>query len=304
MNSTTRRKFLNQTALLSLAALAGQSFVPGKYKPRLSFSTLGCPDWSFGQAMDFAAAHGYVGIEVRGIGPEMELTKCAEFLTAGARAETVRKMKDKGLSFSDLGSSCNLHESEPGLRQRNLDEGRRYIDLAAQIGCPHVRVFPNSIPKDKDRNETLGLISGGLLDLADHARGGPVTVLMETHGDLSHVSDVEGVMAQVDHPHAGLVWDIVNMWIDTGESPADVYPRLKKHIRHTHIKDARKRGDKIDYVFLGQGEAPIFQAIDILAKDNYKGYFSFEWEKRWHPEIAAPELAFADYSEKMKTHFN
>jgi sugar phosphate isomerase/epimerase len=277
--------------------------MPVKYKPRLSFSTLGCPDWTFGQVMDFAATHGYSGIEIRGIGKEMELTQCAEFLTAGARAETARKMKDKGLSFSDLGSSCNLHESEKGLRQKNLDEGRRYIDLAAQIGCPYIRVFPNNLPKDKDRGDTLGLIAGGLLDLADHARGGPVTVLMETHGDLTHVADIEAVMAQVDHPHAGLVWDIVNMWIDTGESPADVYPRIKKHIRHTHIKDARRQGEKIDYLFLGQGETPIFQAVDLLARDFYKGYFSFEWEKRWHPEIAEPDLAFADYAEKMRSHF-
>ncbi len=301
---STRRSFLRNTGLTMGAAAMGFGFTDPKYTPRLSFSTLGCPSWTFPQTMDFAAAHGFAAIEVRGIGTEMELTKCAEFVNAGARADMLRRMKDKGLSFSDLGSSCNLHEPGMGLRQKNLEEGRRYIDLAAEIGCPFVRVFPNNLPKDKDKRETLDLIAGGLLDLADHARNGPVTVLMETHGDLVQVADIEAVMSQIQHKHAGLVWDIVNMWIETGESPADVYPRLRKHIRHTHIKDARKQGEKIDYLFLGQGEAPIFQAIDILAKDNYKGYFSFEWEKRWHPEIAEPEQAFADYAEKMKAHFS
>lgn len=303
MNPTSRREFLGQAAVLGLGAMTGASFAPAKYQPRLSFSTLGCPSWTFPQTMDFAAAHGYSAIEVRGIGAEMELTKCAEFLNAGARAQTARQMKDKGLAFSDLGSSCNLHEAGMGLRQKNLDEGRRYIDLAAEIGCPFIRVFPNNLPKDRDRNETMDLMAGGLLDLADHAKGTPVTVLMETHGDLIRVADIEAVMSQVQHKHAGLVWDIVNMWIETGESPAMVYPRIKKHIRHTHIKDARKTGDKIEYLFLGQGETPVFQAIDLLAKDNYKGYFSFEWEKRWHPEIAEPEPAFTDYAEKMKAHF-
>jgi sugar phosphate isomerase/epimerase len=164
-------------------------------------------------------------------------------------------------------------------------------------------VFPNNLPKDQDKDGTLALIAGGLLDLAEHAQGTPVKVLMETHGDLIHVNDITAVMNQVDHPHAGLVWDIVNMWIETGESPDSVYPQLKKHIHHTHIKDARKHDEKIEYLFLGQGETPIFRAIDLLARDNYKGYFSFEWEKRWHPEIAEPDLAFADYSEKMRSHF-
>jgi predicted xylose isomerase-like sugar epimerase len=45
---------------------------------------------------------------------------------------------------------------------------------------------------------------------------------------------------------------------------------------------------------------PISQAIKLLAKDGYKGYYSFEWEKLWHPEIDAPEIALADYPKAMK----
>ena len=60
---------------------------------------------------------------------------------------------------------------------------------------------------------------------------------------------------------------------------------------------------KIQYVFLGQGEVPIFEAIDALSKGGYKGYYSFEWEKLWHPEIAEPELAIADYAKVMRGHF-
>ncbi len=60
---------------------------------------------------------------------------------------------------------------------------------------------------------------------------------------------------------------------------------------------------KSNTFFLGQGEVPIFEAIDALAKDNYKGYYGFEWEKLWHPEIAEPEFALADYARAMKQHF-
>jgi len=54
---------------------------------------------------------------------------------------------------------------------------------------------------------------------------------------------------------------------------------------------------------LGQGEVPIFEAINVLSKGGYKGYYSFEWEKLWHPEIVEPEIALADYSKVMKERF-
>ena len=60
---------------------------------------------------------------------------------------------------------------------------------------------------------------------------------------------------------------------------------------------------KYQYKLLGQGEVPVFEAIDVLVKDGYKGYYSFEWEKLWHPEIAAPEIALDDYAKVMKKHF-
>jgi hypothetical protein len=33
-----------------------------------------------------------------------------------------------------------------------------------------------------------------------------------------------------------------------------------------------------------------------LARVQYKGFYSFEWEKRWHPEIEEPSVAFAQFA--------
>ena len=81
-----------------------------------------------------------------------------------------------------------------------------------------------------------------------------------------------------------------------------MYKKLKKYIRHTHIKDAIVADGKPQYKLLGQGEVPIIDAIKILKKGDFKGYYSFEWEKLWHPEILDPEIAFADYPKVMKQH--
>jgi sugar phosphate isomerase/epimerase len=150
----------------------------------------------------------------------------------------------------------------------------------------------------------MDLIAKGLLELGNHANGSNVDVLIETHGDLLFIDDLEKVMKTAEHKNVGLIWDVTNMWAKTKESPKDAYARLKKYIRHTHIKDAKLVDDKIQYVLMGKGDVPIFDAIDALSSGGYKGYYSFEWEKLWHPEIDAPEIAIADYPKAMQKWFD
>jgi sugar phosphate isomerase/epimerase len=281
MRHPSRRRFLQTATLLMAAGFTGFGFDTKPEKLKLSFSTLGCPDWDLPTIVNFAAAHGYTGIELRGIQRELDLTKVTIFNSAASRAATIALMNEK-----------------------NLDEGKRFIDLAQQINCPFIRVFPNNFPNDQDKQTTMELITSGLLELADYAKHTNITVLMETHGDLVKSEDLLTIMQAAEHPNAGLVWDVANMWNVTKEPPAQVYEKLKKYIRHTHIKDAKMVDGKLQYTFLGKGEVPIFTAIDLLRNDRFRGYYSFEWEKLWHPEIEASDLAFADYAKKMKDHFN
>ena len=303
MPHTTRKEFLQTSAVLLATIVTGTSFHFKKNKPLLSFSTLGCPDWTFHQITSFAVQHGYKGIEVRGLQRQMDLTKCPEFSTEENRKATLALMKEKGLRFVGLGSSANLHFPDGAEREKNLADAKSFIDLAQQINCPYIRVFPNNFIKGQEKNTTIDLIIKGLLELGDYAKEKNVSVLMESHGDVVKIEDLEKIMRSAEHTNVGLVWDISNMWTVTKESPVEAYKKLKKYIRHTHIKDAKLIDGKPQYTLLGQGEVPIFEAIDALSKGGYKGYYSFEWEKMWHPEIAEPEIAIADYSKVMKQHF-
>ena len=239
----------------------------------------------------FLVANGYDGIEIRGILRELDLTKCPEFNSIDKINETRKRIEDKKLKIVDLGSSAAMHHPVGSDRQKSIDEGKRFIDLAQQLNCPNVRVFPNELPKDDTRKAVIELVIKGLQELGEYAKGTNVSVLMESHGDAVKTEELKYIMESVAGAHNGLVWDIVNMWTVTKEPPAAVYQQLKKYIRHTHIKDADITADgKINYVLLGKGQTPIFDAIDVLSKDGYKGYYSFEWEKMWHPEILEPKL--------------
>lgn len=299
----SRKQFIQNSAILFAAAMSGSAFTLQKNKPLLAFSTLGCPDWSFQKIVDFAAANGYSGLEVRGIKRQMDLTKCDEFSSPEQIRATLSLMKEKGLKFINLGASANMHFHEGPEKEKSITEAKSFIDLAQKINCPYVRVFPNKFPKDRTKDQTIQTVAENLLTLGKYAKERNVIVLLETHGDFSGSDDILKVMKAASHPNIALVWDISNMWTITKESPQEVYKKLKKYIVHTHIKDAKLNGDKLQYSLLGQGDVPIFEAIDLLYKDGYKGYYSFEWEKLWHPEIAEPEIAISHYAKAMKKHF-
>ncbi len=289
-----RRDFLFKTSgFLGLSALK----FSGNDMPKLSFSTLGCPGWDFDKILEQAVLHHYQGIELRGILGQLDLTKINLFTPLNI-ASTRRKTSDLGIQIVNLGSSANLHFIDIQKRQSNLDDAKKFIDLASQLNCPFVRVFPNDLPANQKDSDTLDAISSALQVLGDHANGSKVKVLLESHGKVIRAQQLLQIMQQANHSRVGLVWDFFNMWSVTKEPIQDVYQLLHPYILHTHIKDAILTEKGENYTLIGQGNAPVKQAVQLLQKGNYQGYYSFEWEKLWHPEIAEPEIAiphFASY---------
>jgi sugar phosphate isomerase/epimerase len=96
-------------------------------------------------------------------------------------ASTRREVEDKKLKIVNLGSSANMHFLDPAKRQKNLDEAKKYIELADQLGCPFIRVFPNDLPKDQDEKATVGAIISSLVELGDYAKSSGVKVLLEIY---------------------------------------------------------------------------------------------------------------------------
>ena len=298
MKLQTRRAFLETSAgLMALAAL-NPLFKENKKTEKLAFSTLGCPDWRLKQIVDCSVENGYKGFEIRGLAGEMDLPKCPEFNKTNLPA-SLRLIKDNDIKIINLGSSVNLHFAQEEKRKSNLDDAKRFIDLAEQLECPFVRVFPDDLPPDQSVEQTLDLIISGLITLGEYAKGSNVSILLESHGKVVYKDMLLKIMAAANHPKVGLIWDFFNMWVVTKESPKEVFDTLGKYIKHVHIKDANLVDGKPAYCLIGQGVAPLREAMDSLKRSNYKGYYSFEWEKKWHPEIQDPEIAFPHFAKEI-----
>ena len=130
LKNIKRRNFLKTCAVLTASFYTASSFTTKRYKPLLSFSTLGCPDWDFQKIVTFASTHNYDGIEVRGIQRELDLTKAIPFNSKQNIANSLKLMQDHNLKFVNLGSSAALHFTEGAERQKNIDAAKRFIDLA------------------------------------------------------------------------------------------------------------------------------------------------------------------------------
>lgn len=294
---SNRREFLKQSSgLIGLSAL---DFTAPK-KALLSFSTLGCPAWTFSQALNHAAENQYAGIEIRGIKGDLDLPKNPIFSAANIAA-TRREVADKKGKIVNLGSSANMHFLDPKKRQSNLDDAKKYIDLAHQLDCPFIRVFPNDLPKDQEEQATINTIIQSLITLGDYANSSGVKVLLESHGKVIKSDMLLHIMQEANHGNVGLVWDFFNMWSVTKEAPADMYQQLKKYIYHTHIKDALLTEKGETYTLVGEGNAPVKEALHALKSGGYAGYYSFEWEKMWHPEIQEPEIALPHFAKNFSS---
>jgi hypothetical protein len=44
--------------------------------------------------------------------------------------------------------------------------------------------------------------------------------------------------------------------------------------------------------------------VQALRRLRYQGYYCFEWEKVWHPDLAEPEMVFPDYVRVMTGYLN
>jgi sugar phosphate isomerase/epimerase len=268
----------------------------------IAFSTLGCPKWEWKTILDRAAEWGYAAIELRGIKGEMDLTKVPQF-SAGRIQAALDDLAARGLKISDLGASARMHESEPSVRTAQLDEGKRFIDLAHKLKAPYVRVFGDKLPPNEPKKDVMERVVAGLGVLGKYAKSAGVQVIIESHGDFTDARTLEQMLKAVAMPEVGLLWDAHHTFVAGHEQPADTLKILKPYIRHTHLKDSKGTSEEdTHYVLLGTGRVPVRETVKLLARQGYKGYYCFEWEKAWHPEIEEPEVAFPHYAKVMKEY--
>ena len=260
----------------------------------LILSTLACPDWDLETLCRRASAVGFDGVDLRGLGPHLDVTRSPAFtrdLVASAR-----RLRDAGLAVAGIGSSIKL--CEPGAVDRYRDEAERTLALAAALGCERVRVFGGGDPTAESRETLARRGAETVAPLIDFDPASSVRWCLETHSSWAAGRDCRVMLDALDHPRFGAIWDIAHSVRLAAESPSVSLDALGRRLETVHIKDAIHQpehadamGDGWRYVLPGTGTMPLDRAVASLRERRFAGDLVFEHEKRWHPRLEPPEVA-------------
>jgi len=161
----------------------------------------------------------------------------------------------------------NISELDPDKRRADLDNIKKWMDVAAYIGSACARVNSGHQPEGQ---EALDITIGSYSELADHAAELGIKILLENHGGLS--ADPRNIIRMVE----GVGKEQFRLCPDFGNFPEDIrYRALEIMFPYAVMVHAKT------FEFDEQGNEKRYdfgRCMDIVAKSGYDGPLSIEFE--------------------------
>ena len=163
-------------------------------------------DWELDYLIKTSAEAGYHGIEFL---MDFDQKHGLEWDTPEARFDEVKaRMGDAGLETASLTSCKTFDSAEAAERSTSVDRVKRVIDMAARMGCSHVRVLGDRFT-DETRDAVIQQVGESLAALGEYAQPAGVTVSIEMHSDFTDLEPALKAMAVASQPNVGLVFNSV-----------------------------------------------------------------------------------------------
>ena len=195
-----------------------------------------------------------------------------------------------GLSISSTAVGNNFCLPPGEARDQQIANLKQWIEHAALLGAPIIRIFSGRVGKQQTEEEARRLAVAGIEECCELAGQHGIFLGLENHGGLT--STAEGMLAiirKVSSPWFGA-------WMDTGNFHSDdVYGELEQIAPYTlHVQA------KVVMTSPGQGSQPAdFPRIaKILDSVGYRGWICLEYEEQDDPRTACP-----DYIRQLREAF-
>ena len=232
-----------------------------------------CPDWTLEEIVQAMKRHGYHGLE-----PRVEWDHAAGIeatLSAAERRQARERLAAEGLAFCCVATGVTMATADAAERARQVEDLRRYIELAGDLGAPCVRTFGGE-HADRDLLLIVDYVADGYRAVMEQAEARSVTVLMETHDRWSASAPVRAVVERVGHERCAVLWDLLHP-MRLLERPEVTFQNLQGLVRHVHVHDYDYAPDGRSHtVALGAGRYDHRPPLRLLAQDGFDGYFSVE----------------------------
>ncbi|HIE97177.1 MAG TPA: sugar phosphate isomerase/epimerase [Planctomycetes bacterium] len=216
--------------------------------------------------VDYCAEQGLGATELTGYYFPKEVT--TEYLLS-LRQRTHRLGLD--ISGTAIGNDFCLPTGEA--RDRQLAECRRWIDYAAILGAPAIRIFAGKVPKGDSEEAAVERCIDGINQSLEYAATKGIFLALENHGGITATPDqllkiIGGVKSS---PWFGVNFDSGNFRTD---DPYRDLERIAPYAVNAQIKVMLHTADrKTAY------PADLSKVVRILQNANYRGYVALEFEE-------------------------
>jgi len=232
---------------------------------RFAFTSFSRPHATLEELITLAQELGYDAIEPRA---QSQHAHGVELIATADQRRTIRsKLHNTGISICCIGTGCTLGTFNA---VKQVDLAKQFLDLAADIGCPCIRVFAGV-------DATTEPLIDSLRQLAPVGLSRKLCICLETHDSHTAPPLVANVMREVDAPTVGVVWDVMHTQRQGKQSMADAYRILAPWIRHVHVHDGLDTLEKLHMLPIGEGDFDHRAVLRLLKQSNYPGYISGEW---------------------------
>ncbi|MFO0950499.1 MAG: sugar phosphate isomerase/epimerase family protein [Isosphaeraceae bacterium] len=253
-HGTTRRRFLRMAAsaaaLGAHASLNTHAQTPIERAGKASL-TPALNAYSFSDALeaklvdlfgvcDFCAKHDIAAVDLTGyFFPGYPKPPADEY---------VRRIKkyvhDRGVVVCGTGVRNDFATADRAVRAEGVSLARAWVEAAARLGAPVLRVFAGPTGKQKDwrkasegapRGDVERWMADDLRACAEHGEKFGVIVAVQNHGDfLSSAEEHLSLLRRVDHPWCG---PLVDTGMYTTPDPYADVARMAPHAVNWQIKE-------------------------------------------------------------------
>lgn len=180
-----------------------------------------------------------------------------------------------------IGTRVQLAQPTAELREKQLAELRKWVEIAQKVGATHIRVFGGPKPEGATLDQAIGFAAETLKRGAEYAGARGVILGVEDDGGITDFAkETIEIVTRADSPWAGMNLDIGNF------RPPNVYGQIEMSIPHavsTHIKTEMALDD-------GKTRAPFDwdRVFTMFAAQGYRGYMGLEHEASTDPATVVP----------------
>jgi len=176
----------------------------------------------------------------------------------------------------------DLASNSKNKRQKSVDNHKKWIEMAYDLGCHSIRVNLNG---EKSKNKWIEYSSESLTQLCLISRKDKINIIVENHGGLSsNASYLANVMKNVNLDNCGTLPDFGNFCIEKID-PENYFSQCineyDKYQGMTELMPYAKAVSAKSYDFDSNGEESTIdfkRIIDITKEFNYDGYYGIEYE--------------------------